>query len=123
MKPRSLSANAAWPSLSCRAWFGKILFYPLSLLPVTQTLKDAMNQTFLILAVVFLAALPVPAGADTRCYQFTDPSLPPQAALLSPTRTSCATTPTGACWYRVTSWRTDPPPYYLWLAAPSSWDF
>ncbi len=86
-----------------------------------STAKDAMKQTLVAIAIVFVFALP--ARAEQRCYQTTAPSQPPHAATFTPTLTSCSTTPVGACWYRVTAWRIDPPPYDLWLAAPSSWNF
>ena len=94
-----------------------------SLLSVKPTVKDAMNQPVLALAVIFLAAIPTPASANQRCYQLTDLSLPPQVTPLSRTQTSCASTPTGACWHRVEAFPYNPPGYDLWLATPSSWDF
>ncbi|WP_414654075.1 InlB B-repeat-containing protein [Hyalangium sp.] len=82
-----------------------------------------MRPALVAIAVVFVFALPARAVAQQQCYQTTASSKPPHAATFTPTRTSCSTTPAGACWYRVTSSRINPPPYDLWLAAPSSWNF
>ncbi|WP_420821840.1 InlB B-repeat-containing protein [Pyxidicoccus caerfyrddinensis] len=81
-----------------------------------------MKTTLLAVAAVLVLALPGRAVAQTRCYQ-APTSLPPQAATFTPTRTSCSITPQGACWHQVISGSVGLPPYVLWLAAPSSWNF
>lgn len=81
-----------------------------------------MKQVVLVIATLSVAVLPLRADAQQQCYLLTDSSPPMPGVSLNLDAVSCATPPSGTCFKQVRAWNT-PPPYDLWLAVPTSWQF